>query len=368
MSTPSFAVKAGAQSQQASNPLGLMRLDHIQICGDLSALEPLYRRLGFARVASSSAAWGGLRHLRQNRMDILLGETDSTTPFGRYAAIHGDGVNALAFEVEDVDQAFHAALLRGAKARMEPLRAETGAGAVTTAAIQGFGDVWNLLIRREGPAPLQPGLQPDPLPALSQPGLLRVDHLTNNVGVGELDRWVDFYQRVYGFAVVREFHIRGELGTGLTSKVVQSQNGRVIIPINEPLDEKSQVQEFVQRHRGPGVQHIAMATADIRETLPILHGQGFAFLSNPDTYYEMLPGRIAAGGYQVAEDLDRIREMGILIDGDETGYLLQIFSEDQIGPLFYEIIQRKGNRGFGEGNFKALYDSIELDQRRRGVL
>ncbi len=363
-----FAVKALAPAQAATNPLGLLRLDHIQVCGALGELESLCRRLGFSRVASSAGPWGALRHLRQNRMDLLLGETDGTTPFGRYALAHGAGVNALAFEVEDVEAAFHEALKRGAEARAEPACAETAEGAVTTAAIQGFGDVWNLFIARRGSAPLQPGLQADALPSLGQPGLLRVDHLTNNVGVGELDRWVEFYERVYGFAVVREFHIRGELGTGLTSKVVQSANGRVIIPINEPADRKSQVQEFVERHRGPGVQHIAMATADILETLPGLAAQGFAFLSNPDTYYEMLPGRIAAGGYRVSEDLDLVRELGLLIDGDETGYLLQIFSEDQVGPLFFEIIQRKGNRGFGEGNFKALYDSIELDQRRRGVL
>jgi 4-hydroxyphenylpyruvate dioxygenase len=363
-----FAVKAVAPAREATNPLGLLRLDHIQICGPLEELEPLYRRMGFSREASFTGTWGALRHLRQNRMDILLGETDGSTPFGRYASSHGAGVNALAFQVEDAEAAFHEALKRGAEARAEPLRIETAEGSVTTAAIQGFGDVWNLFIAREGVSPLQPGLQADPLPAFSRPGLLRVDHLTNNVGVGQLDRWVDFYERVYGFAVVREFHIRGELGTGLTSKVVQSANGRVIIPINEPTDRKSQVQEFVERHQGPGVQHIAMATSDILETLPGLKAQGFAFLSNPDTYYEMLPGRIATGGYQVNEDLDQVRQMGILIDGDETGYLLQIFSEDQIGPLFFEIIQRKGNRGFGEGNFKALYDSIELDQRRRGVL
>ena len=368
MSQPIFSVNPGAPAGEATNPLGLIRLDHIQICGTLGKLEPLYNRIGFSRVASSSGIWGALRHLRQNRMDILLGETGPGTPYGRYAAAHGAGVNALAFEVEDVDKAFHEALRRGAEARTEPARIETAQGSVTTAAIQGFGDVWNLFVAREGGAPLQPGLQPDSLPALSRPGLLRVDHLTNNVGVGEMDRWVDFYERVYGFAVVREFHIRGELGTGLNSKVVQSAGGRVIIPINEPTDARSQVQEFVERHRGPGVQHIAMSTADIGRTLPVLMAQGFAFLSNPDTYYEMLPARIAAGGYQVSEDLDQVRQMGILVDGDETGYLLQIFSEDQIGPLFYEIIQRKGNRGFGEGNFKALYDSIELDQRRRGVL
>ena len=368
MTTPTFTVNAPASAREATNPLGLVRLDHIQVCGTVADLEPLYLRMGFARVGCSRSQGGALHHLRQNRMDILLGETDGSHPCGRYAAAHGAGVNALAFEVEDVPGALQEAVRRGAQVRMEPRRTEFDGGALTQAAIQGFGDVWNLFLTREGNAPFLPGLEPDPRPAACRPGLLRVDHLTNNVGVGEMDRWVAFYEQVYGFAVVREFHIRGALGTGLTSKVVQSSNGRIIIPINEPTDRKSQVQEFVDRHRGPGVQHVAMSASDILQTLPILRGEGFRFLTNPTTYYDLLPGRIQAGGYRVAEDLAGIQELGILIDGDASGYLLQIFTEDQIGPLFFEIIQRKGNRGFGEGNFKALYDSIELDQRQRGVI
>jgi 4-hydroxyphenylpyruvate dioxygenase len=149
---------------------------------------------------------------------------------------------------------------------------------------------------------------------------------------------------------------------------VQSASNRVIIPINEPTDPKSQIQEFVKRHHGCGVQHIAMSTNNIRESIRVLTAQGINFLRVPDTYYELLPARIEKGGYKVTESLAELRELGIQVDGDETGYLLQIFSEDQIGPLFFEIIQRRGNMGFGEGNFQALYDSIELDQRRRGVL
>ena len=197
---------------------------------------------------------------------------------------------------------------------------------------------------------------------------MRIEHLTNNVGPKEMDALVDFYERVYGFVVTREFHSRGALGTGLDSKVVQSSNNRVIIPINEPTDEKSQVQEYVNRHKGQGIQHIALSTNDIEATLRTLYEQGFKFMRVPDTYYELLPGRIAKGGYTVREDLGTAKELGIQIDGDERGYLLQIFTEDQIGPLFFEIIQRRGNRGFGEGNFQALYDRIELDQKKRGVI
>jgi 4-hydroxyphenylpyruvate dioxygenase len=213
-----------------------------------------------------------------------------------------------------------------------------------------------------------PDLQPDPGRPLCEPGLVRVDHLTNNVGADGMADLVGYYERVFGFQVTRTFNIQGRLGTGLRSKVVQSANNRVIIPINEPTDPKSQIQEFVKRHHGCGVQHIAMSTNDIQEAIRVLEAQGITFLKVPATYYELLPARIEKGGFQVTENLKDLQRLGIQVDGDETGYLLQIFSEDQIGPLFFEIIQRRGNMGFGEGNFQALYDSIELDQQRRGVL
>lgn len=368
MSAPTFAVKNVA-AKEATNPLGIIRLDHIQLTGSIEKLEPLYRRMGFARVASNRGAWGRVVHLRQNKMDIAIAESDESTQFGTYFARHGEGANALAFEVDDCEAALQEAVKRGAEIRLEPTTQDFQEGHLKVAAIQGFGDVWNYLVERRGQQDcfiMQ--TTKDELPALSSPGLLRVDHLTNNVGVGEMDRWVEFYESIYGFVVTREFKIRGGLGTGLNSKVVQSSNHRIIIPINEPTDSKSQIQEYVNRHRGPGVQHIAMGTADIMNTLPTLQGQGFNFLRTPDTYYELLPGRIAQGGYTVTESLDRVKQFGIQIDGDPTGYLLQIFTEDQVGPLFYEVIQRRGNRGFGEGNFQALFDSIELDQKRRGVL
>jgi len=369
MSTPSFALSAPTDGRSATNPMGLSGIDHFQLTGSIDRLEPLYRRLGFARVAVGRHAWGFVVHLRQQRMDILIFEADATHPAGRYFQAHGEGVCALNFAVQDLDAALAQARGQGARILQEPQHHELGAGAIRIAAIQGVGDIWNFLVERRGaPESFWPGLSADPLPALCDPGLVRVDHLTNNVGPGEMDALVDFYERVYGFGVTREFHIRGALGTGLDSKVVQSANNQVIIPINQPTDEKSQVQEYVNRHKGQGVQHIAMSTNDIFQTLRTLQAQGFQFLRVPDTYYELLPGRVARGGYAVREDFATVRELGVQIDGDGTGYLLQIFSEDQIGPLFFEIIQRRGNMGFGEGNFQALYDSIELDQKKRGVL
>lgn len=369
MSAPSFALTAPSHREPAGNPMGLQRIDHFQLTGSIERLEPLYRRLGFARVASGDHLWGRMVHLRQQRMDILLFEAMASHPAGRYAQAHSEGVCALNFLVDDLGVAMAQARAQGARVMQEPESHDLGGGTLRFAAIQGVGDVWNYLVERKGdPAPFWPGLTPDPAPAFCDPGLVRVDHLTNNVGPAEMDALVDFYERVYGFVVTREFHIRGALGTGLDSKVVQSANNQVIIPINQPTDEKSQVQEYVTRHKGQGVQHIALSTNDIFHTLRTLEAQGFKFLRVPDTYYELLPGRIARSGYAVREDLATVQELGVQIDGDETGYLLQIFTEDQIGPLFFEIIQRRGNMGFGEGNFQALYDSIELDQKKRGVL
>jgi 4-hydroxyphenylpyruvate dioxygenase len=369
MSRPIFSQSTSQREEEATNPMGVERIDHFQMTGTLERLEPLYRRLGFARVASGPAPWGRLVHLRQNRMDVLICESDDTHPAGRYYQAHGEGVCALNFQVADLDAALAYARLSGAKVMLPPETHRMGAGTLRYAAIKGVGDVLNYLVERTGELDaFWPDLRPDPGLPLCSPGLVRVDHLTNNVGPGELDGLVSFYRRVFGFTVTRTFNIHGQLGTGLRSKVVQSANNRVIIPINEPTDAKSQIQEFVQRHRGQGVQHIAMSTNSILETIRVLQDNGFTFLKVPGTYYELLPGRIRDGGYRVIEDLEEVRELGIQIDGDTSGYLLQIFSEDQIGPLFFEIIQRRGNLGFGEGNFQALYDSIELDQRRRGVL
>ena len=368
MTTPSFSLSASSDST-ATNPLGLSRIDHFQLTGSIERLEGLYRRLGFARMASGIESWGRVVHLRQQRMDILIFEAATSHPAGRYFAAHGEGVCALNFAVADLGVALAHARAQGARVMMEPHTCALPGGMLRFAAVQGVGDVWNYLVERQGePEVFWPGLSPDPAPALCDPGLVRVDHLTNNVGAAEMDALVNFYEQVYGFGVTREFHIRGALGTGLDSKVVQSANNQVIIPINQPTDEKSQVQEYVTRHRGQGVQHIAMSTNDIFHTLRTLQAQGLRFLRVPDTYYDLLPGRIARSGYTVREDLAAVQELGVQIDGDESGYLLQIFTEDQIGPLFFEIIQRRGNMGFGEGNFQALYDSIELDQKQRGVL
>ncbi len=321
MSAPTFALTA-VEANQSTNPLGLVRIDHIQLTGSIARLESLYRRLGFARVGSGQSPWGRFVHLKQQRMDFLIFEADDTHPAGRYFKAHDEGACALNFEVENLEVALTEALKRGAQLRLEAQSHQLGSGTVKFAAVQGLGDVWNYLVERQGePSAFWPGLEADPAPALCDPGLVRIDHLTNNVGPKEMDALVEFYERVFGFGVTREFHIRGALGTGLDSKVVQSANNRVIIPINEPTDERSQVQEYVNRHKGQGIQHIALSTNDIEATLRTLGGQGFKFLRVPDTYYELLPGRIEKSGYTVRENLATAKDLGIQIDGDSSGYL-----------------------------------------------
>jgi 4-hydroxyphenylpyruvate dioxygenase len=214
----------------------------------------------------------------------------------------------------------------------------------------------------------RPGFKTIAHDAFAQPlktRVSRIDHLTNNVPKGQMDHWVDFYKRTYGFVETRYFDIKGTK-TGLNSKVVQLADNSIIIPINEPEREggKSQIQEFLDVHKGPGVQHIALMTPDIISTVGELRERDVKFLNVPSTYYEDIPKR----PFKVTEDLKILEKINLLADGDAEGYLLQIFSDTYIGPLFFEYIQRKNHWGFGNGNFQALFDAIERDQIKRGYL
>ena len=209
-----------------------------------------------------------------------------------------------------------------------------------------------------------------PLPGVDQSpkgvGFTYIDHLTHNVIRGNMDKWAKFYEDIFNFREIRYFDIEGKL-TGLKSKAMTSPCGKIRIPLNESSDDKSQIAEFLKRYNGEGIQHIALGTNDIYRTVDLMAAQGVPFQKTPDTYYELLDKRVPGHGENVA----RLKELQILMDGaptDGQGLLLQIFTKDAIGPIFFEIIQRKGNEGFGEGNFKALFESIELDQIRRGVL
>src|SRR5205823_1319648 len=197
-------------------------------------------------------------------------------------------------------------------------------------------------------------------------GLTAIDHLTHNVHRGRMELWAEFYERLFNFREIRYFDIEGKL-TGLKSKAMTSPCGRIRIPINESSDDKSQIEEYLSAYHGEGIQHIALATSDIYASVESLRLGGVTFQDTPDTYYQRLDNRIPDHG----EDLARLKRNRILMDGasdQDTGLLLQIFTQNAIGPIFFEIIQRKGNQGFGEGNFRALFESIEADQIRRGVL
>ena len=280
-----------------------------------------------------------------------------------------EGICVLAVDVEDATRAFEDAVARGAKPAMAPVRHESAEGSVVRSEIWTPAAVRYAFIQRrapggpQAPALFDEGLVVSRLESPAPFGIRHIDHLTNNVGIGEMAQWVEWYKQIFGFKVTRHFDIRTGR-TGLISDVVQSADARIIVPINEATEPASQVQEFVNRMKGPGVQHLALLVDELPATLKHLRKSGFKFLTVPHTYYEEVPTRVPG----VTEDLAEMEELGILLDGEGEGYLLQIFSEEIVGPFFFEFIQRKGNQGFGEGNFRALFEAIERDQIRRGVL
>ncbi|MCB0278152.1 MAG: 4-hydroxyphenylpyruvate dioxygenase [Calditrichaeota bacterium] len=355
------------------NPLGLIRIDHIEFTTqNLDAMQQLYRSLGFVLTQDHSCAKHDCYYYHQNDMDVILtvGKQDGVFQYD-YQKKHGDGVCTLAFLVEDVEYALAEALKRGAVQAQGIKENELDGELYKTAAINGFGDVRNLLVQRSGKtklfAPQFSHIEnPEPIANGHDPKLIRLDHLTNNVYYGDMEKWVKFYKDIYGMLEVRYFDIKG-IKTGLFSKVVCTPDRSIIIPINEPDEKngKGQIQEYLDMHKGEGVQHIAMTTENIVETVRTLKRNGFQFLDINEVYYEMLPDRVA--NIDKMEDLDALKAESILVDGDEKEYLLQIFTSNQVGPLFFEIICRKGHDGFGEGNFQALFDSIERDQEKRGV-
>lgn len=290
----------------------------------------------------------------------------------RHVALHGDGVKVLALWVDDAEYAFHTALSRGAK-MARPLETWTDAdGEVKTASIHTYGETLHTFVERSGyNGPFMPGFEPRKSALKIEPiGLKYVDHCVGNVELGRMNEWVSFYQDVMGFKLLVTFDdkdISTEY-TALMSKVVSNGNGFIKFPINEPADgrKKSQIEEYLDFYRGAGVQHIAVATDDIIFTVDELRRRGVDFLYVPENYYETVAARVGP----IEEDLEDLKRLNILIDRDEEGYLLQIFTKPvQDRPtVFYEIIQRAGATSFGKGNFKALFEAIEREQELRGTL
>jgi len=336
---------------------------------DPALLGQLFEQLGFSAVARHRSKDVVL--YRQGRINFIVNrEPDSFAQ--SFARVHGPSACAFAMRVKDAAKAYKRAIELGAK----PYLGKVGPMELNIPAIQGIGGSLNYLVDRYpgngGELSIYdvdfvpvPGVETYPKGA----GLLEIDHLTHNVYAGRMDVWAQFYEKLFGFREIRYFDIQGKK-TGLTSRALTSPCGKIRIPINEPSDTKSQIQEYLDAYHGEGIQHIALSCEDIYETVETLRARHVKFLDTPDTYYERVNARVKDHG----EDLERMKKNRILLDGEgvdkdhHEDKLLQIFTANVIGPIFFEIIQRKGNEGFGEGNFRALFESIEADQIARGVV
>jgi 4-hydroxyphenylpyruvate dioxygenase len=345
------------------NPMGTDGFEFVEYTApDPAALGRLFEQLGFAAVARHRSK--SVTLYRQGDVNFIINaEPESFAQ--AFARLHGPSVCAIAFRVRDAAKAYQRALALGAR----PVVGKLGPMELNIPAIEGIGGSLLYLVDRYGDHSIYdvdfipvPGCDPRPQGV----GLSGIDHLTHNVHQGRMALWARYYEQLFNFREVRYFDIEGKL-TGLRSKAMTSPCGKIRIPINESADDKSQIEEYLAAYHGEGIQHIALATRDIYRTVETLRAAGITFQDVPDTYYEQLAARLPGHG----EDVARLERNRILIDGAPAaggGLLLQIFTDTMIGPIFFEIIERKGNEGFGEGNFRALFESIELDQIRRGVL
>jgi 4-hydroxyphenylpyruvate dioxygenase len=311
--------------------------------------------------------------LRQNKITVVLtSAVRNTHPIAEHVALHGDGVKVLALWVDDAAKSYHTAVERGAKPAFEPITLTDAHGSVTMSAIHTYGETIHTFVERnQYTGVFMPGYVAKTTAFPAQPtGLLYVDHCVGNVELGMMNHWVKFYQDVMGFKLLITFDdkdISTEY-TALMSKVVSNGNGYVKFPINEPAlgKKKSQIDEYLEFYNGAGVQHVAIATNDIIDTVSKLRANGVEFLHVPDTYYDDLLDRVGT----IEEKMEDIKRLNILVDRDEDGYLLQLFTKPiQDRPtVFFEIIQRRGAKSFGKGNFKALFEAIEREQELRGTL
>ncbi|MDX1435433.1 MAG: 4-hydroxyphenylpyruvate dioxygenase [Anaerolineales bacterium] len=357
--------------------LQLKSIDHLQfyVGNAKHAMFYWWKGFGFKPVAYSGLETGN-RHFASYVLEsgkirfVVSAPYKPTSEMAAHHMLHGDGVKSIAMQVDDVEQAFNATTSRGARAAWEPRTGTDEFGLLRTSAIYTYGETLHVFVDRNdyhGPfAPTYKELDYEAEPG----GLAVVDHIVGNVQLGKMNEWVNFYHHVMGFRQLLHFDDK-DISTeysALMSKVMQDGSGRIKFPINEPAEgkRKSQIEEYLDYYMTPGVQHIAMATGDILKTVAFLKKRGIEFLRVPDAYYDVLPDRVG----EIKESLVAIRELGILVDRDDEGYLLQVFSRPlQDRPtLFVEVIQRHGSRGFGKGNFKALFEALELEQARRGNL
>ncbi len=354
------------------NPMGTAGFEFIEYAApDPVAMGQLFERMGFKPIARHRHKQVTL--YRQGEINFIINaEPDSFAQ--RFARLHGPSICAIAFRVQDAARAYRRALDLGAWG----LDGQSGPGELNIPAIKGIGDsVIYLIDRWRGKNGAQEGdignigffdVDFEPLAGASlNPkgnGLTYIDHLTHNVYRGRMDEWSGFYERLFNFREVRYFDIEGQV-TGVKSKAMTSPCGMIRIPINEEgNDKQGQIQEYLTAYHGEGIQHVALGSSNIYNTVDAMRASGIKLLDTVDTYYELVDKRIPGHGEPLAE----LRKRKVLVDGKAGALLLQIFSENQLGPIFFEFIERKGDQGFGEGNFKALFESMELDQMRRGVL
>jgi 4-hydroxyphenylpyruvate dioxygenase len=354
-----------AEAIDRENPLGVDGFEFVEFTGpDPDAMIARLELMGFTQTHVNPAT--GAVRLKQGDITLLV----NRTPKGQakeFADEHGPSANGMAFRTADARAAYEGAVARGAR----PAEGHDGGalGGGYPYVLQGIGGSLLYVVDRYGEkGSLYDGWDEiegwEEAERKNSVGLFCLDHLTHNVRRGQMRNWSGFYGQVFGFEEQKYFDIKGK-ATGLFSQAMIAPDRAIRIPLNESQDENSQIEEFLRRYNGEGIQHIALATDDIFETVEEMKRRGIPFQDTIETYFELIDKRLPNHG----EDVERMRKNRILIDGsDEDGLLLQIFTQDTFGPIFFEIIQRKGNQAFGEGNFQALFDSIDLDQIRRGVI
>jgi 4-hydroxyphenylpyruvate dioxygenase len=367
----------------SQSDIPLRRIDHVRFfVGNARQSAYFYRNAFGFDVVAYAGLETKLRHeagyvLKQGHITfVVVSPLGPEHPDSQRLIVHGDGVMDIALEVEDVTFAYNEACRRGAVGVRGPTLLEDEFGVFEQAAIRTYGDTTHTFVNRDRyRGVFAPGYLPlDPerySPRTFHPtGLAAIDHIVGNVEEGRMDEWVRFYENVLGFSQLISFDDK-DISTeysALMSKVVQGGGGRIKFPINEPARSRrrSQIEEYLNFYHGPGVQHIALATGDIIETVRALRANDVSFLRVPQAYYDMLPERVGT----IKEDMEELAELGILVDRDDEGYMLQIFTKpvEDRPTLFFEIIQRRGSKSFGKGNFKALFEAIEREQALRGTL
>jgi 4-hydroxyphenylpyruvate dioxygenase len=348
-------------NNQSDNPLGVEGFEFAEFAAPNAALlHDLFKQMGFQVIGHHGSR--KITFYRQGGVNFLVNEEPGSFA-SEFAAEHGPCCVGFALRVSDRHQAFESVTNKGATSLIG-----IRGSAMDSPKIQGVGGSILYLVDTQEGNPFNAEYVPVEGADLNPVGfgLGFIDHLTHNVYEGNMDQWAEYYSRLFNFYQAKYFDIRGQQ-TGLRSRAMTAPNGMISIPINESSEVNSQINEYLQQYRGEGIQHIALYTDNIYQTIEAMRAADMGFLNTPDTYYELINLRVP----DHEEDVPRMQKNGILLDADtETGkqQLLQIFTQSCIGPIFFEIIQRKGNTGFGEGNFQALFDSIELDQARRGVL